>query len=981
MSNQDIDVKKLESELKQNISGEVRFDDGSRALYSTDASNYRQIPIGVVIPKIKDDVIKTVGIASKYNAPILSRGGGTSLAGQCCNVAVVIDFSKYMNKIIEINEEEKYAIVEPGLVLDELRKETEKINLTYGPDPATHSRCTFGGMIGNNSCGIHSVIAGRTVDNVIELEILTYDGLHIKVGETSPEELEEIIEKGDRKAEIYATLKEIRDKHADEIKERYPDIPRRVSGYNLDELLPENNFNVARALVGTESTCIVVLSAKVKLIPWPKKRTLVVLGYKDVYDAGSHVTEILKFNPIGLEGIDNNLTDFMKEKKLHIKDLDFIPDGKGWLLVEFGGESKEDSDAQAKKMIEKLKNSSDTPSWKLYDDAQEESHIWEIRESGLGATAHLPGEPDAWPGWEDAAVSPDSIENYLEEFRNLLNKYDYSASLYGHFGQGCIHTRIPFDLQDEKGIRDYRSFISEASDLVLKYNGSFSGEHGDGQARGELLVKMYGEDLIEAFRKFKKAWDPKWKMNPGKVIDPDPITANLRLGADYDPWNPDTYFKYPADKGDFSHAMLRCVGVGKCRRKEGAVMCPSYMVTHEEKHSTRGRSRLLFEMLQGDVITDGWKSEPVKEALDLCLACKGCKSDCPVDVDMATYKAEFFSHYYKGRLRPKHAYAFGMIYWVAKLGSAMPNLTNWVTHASVLKDVAKYFAGMSKEREIPSFAKQTFRKWYENNYDTGKNREKKKIILWPDTFNNNFHPETIKAALDVLDDAGYRIEIPKRPLCCGRPLYDYGMLDQAKRQLDDIMYHLKDDIENGVPIVGMEPSCIAVFRDELKELFPNNDLAKKLSDQSFMLSEFLYDNADHFKIPQLDKKAVVQHHCHHHSVMDFDKEIKIMKKMGIDVDVLESSCCGMAGAFGFEKEKYQVSVDCADLKLLPAIKDSDKETLIIADGFSCREQVMQLTDRVPLNLSEVILMGMLNPDMNEEEFKEKLIKEIDPKKK
>jgi FAD/FMN-containing dehydrogenase/Fe-S oxidoreductase len=957
-----VDIAHLESSLRNKIK-DIRFDNGSKALYAADASNYRQVPIGITYPHDKEEVMEIVKICREYNAPLLSRGGGTSLAGQCCNYAVIMDFSRYMNKILEINVNEKYAVVQPGVVLDNLREEAKKNDLTFGPDPATHNHCTLGGMMGNNSCGIHSVMAGKTVDNVIELEILTYDGTHMQVSKTSNDELENIIKEGGRKGEIYSILKSIRDRYADKIRKVYPQIPRRVSGYNLDDLLPENDFNVAKALIGTESTCVVILEAKVKLVPWPKKQSLLVLGYEDIFTAADHVPEIMKSGPIGLEGIDNLLVNYMEKKGLHTQDTQYLPEGKAWLLVEFGGKDKEESDNKAKELMNNLKKSKNSPSMKLFTEKNEEEHVWEIRESGLGATAHIPGMHDTWPGWEDSAVSPEREGDYLRDLKKLFHKYNYTASVYGHLGQGCIHCRIPFDLRTEQGIKTYRSFVEEAADLVVSYNGSLSGEHGDGQSRAELLVKMYGEDILNAFREFKSAWDPDWKMNPGKVVNPNHLDDNLRLGAGYSPKITDTYFKYPSDDGFFSKATLRCVGVGKCRREGGGTMCPSYMVTHEEMHSTRGRAHLLFEMLRGDVIKNGWKDEHVKEALDLCLACKGCKKDCPVDVDMATYKAEFLAHYYKGSIRPRHAYAFGLIYWGAKIGSSMPGLTNFITQTPGLRGFAKFAAGMAQQRKIPPFAETTFRKWYKKNNKEEKTGSKK-VLLWPDTFNNNFHPETLVAAKEVLESSGYTVEIPKISLCCGRPLYDYGMLNLAKKLLRQILNALQPAIREGVPLVGIEPSCLAVFRDELTELFPNNEDAQRLKKNSFTISEFLTGKAEDFKFPTILREAVVHGHCHHKAIMGMSDEQEVLKKIGLNYEVLTSGCCGMAGAFGFEKEKYDVSVKCGERVLLPAVRKAEKETFIIADGFSCRTQISELTDRKALHIAEVLHMGLKNKQTN-----------------
>src|SRR6184192_4521432 len=663
-----VDAAGLESALRRHLRGEVRFDAGSRALYATDGSNYRQVPIGVVLPRDADDVLATISLAREYGAPILCRGSGTSLAGQCCNVAVILDFTRYMNHILEIDPARRVARVQPGVVLDNLRNAAEKHHLTFGPDPASHDRCTLGGMIGNNSCGVHSIMAGKTDDNVEELEILTYDGLRMKVGETSDQELDAIIRKGGRRGGIYAGLKSLRDKYGDLVRQRYPNIPRRVSGYNLNFLLSENGFHVARALVGSEGTCVTVLEATCRLVESPPARVLLVIAYPDVYQCADHVPEVMTHNPIGLEGIDDLLVKSTRRKGINSEGLALLPEGGGWLFAEFGGDTPAEAEAQAHSLMDALGGSPNPPQMRLFTDSRHVRHVWEIRESSLGVLAYVPGQPFAWEGWEDSAVAPEKLGQYLRDLRKLMQAYSYRGSLYGHFGHGCVHNRTNFDFETKEGIARYRKYVEEAADLVVSYGGSLSGEHGDGQSRGELLPKMFGPELVQAFREFKAIWDPEWKMNPGKVVLPYHRDQNLRYGEKYDPPQMGTYFEYPKDKGSFSYALERCVGVGQCRRHEGGTMCPSYMVTREEKHSTRGRARLLWEMLDGQVIgKKGWRDDEVFAALDLCLSCKGCRADCPVNVDMATYKAEFLSHYYEGRLRPPNAYAFGFIHNWARL--------------------------------------------------------------------------------------------------------------------------------------------------------------------------------------------------------------------------------------------------------------------------------------------------------------------------
>jgi Fe-S oxidoreductase/FAD/FMN-containing dehydrogenase len=811
-------------------------------------------------------------------------------------------------------------------------------------------------MIGNNSCGVHSVMGGKTVDNVIELDVLLYDGTRMTVGKTDDAEFARIVAAGGRRGEIYARLKSLADRETNQIRLRYPKIPRRVSGYNLDELLPENGFNVARALVGTESTCVVILEATLRLVYSPPGRSLLVLGYPDVYSAGDHIPDILKFGPIGLEGMDDRLISDMKSIGIHPEDAQLLPEGGGWLLAEFGGKDKAEADIHAKACMSALKETHDGPSMKLFDDPEEERMIWKVRESGLGATAHVPNKKITWEGWEDAAVPPDKVGAYLRDFRKLLEKFGYGCDLYGHFGQGCVHTRIDFDLETHDGIDIFHSFLNEAADLVVSYGGSLSGEHGDGQSKAEFLPKMFGDELVQAFREFKSIWDPDWKMNPGKIVDPFLPTENLRLGTGYNPPQPATHFHYPKDAGNFGRVTLRCVGIGNCRQQHSQTMCPSYKVTREEKHSTRGRARLLFETMRGEVIKDMWQSDEMRESLDLCLACKGCKGDCPVNVDMATYKAEFLSHYYEHKLRPRQAYAFGWIDRWARVAAYAPGAVNWLTQTPGLSALAKNIAGMPQQRRIPKFATETFLQWFKHR--NPHNEGKPAVILWADTFNNHFHPETARAAVMVLEAAGFQVRVPVQHVCCGRPLYDFGMLDQAKKQLRRILTNMKQDIDDGIPVVGLEPACVAVFRDELMNLFPGDEVAKRLSRQTYFFSEFLLKKAPRFSYPQLTGKAVLHGHCHQKALIRMQNEVTVLKNMGMDVENLDSGCCGMAGSFGFEKEKYDVSLQVGELVLLPAVRSAANETLIVADGYSCREQIAQTTDRHALHLTEVIHLAM-----------------------
>ncbi|HET9183876.1 MAG TPA: FAD-linked oxidase C-terminal domain-containing protein [Candidatus Angelobacter sp.] len=949
----------LEHELSRNVKGEVRFDAASRSLYATDLSIYRQVPIGVVIPRDADDVIAAVAACRKFGVPILGRGCGTSLSGQCCNVAVVIDFSKYMNNIEGIDLHHSTASVQPGVICDQLRHAANGFGLTLAPDPATHQYCTLGGMIGNNSCGAHSLMGGKTVDNVEELEILTYDGTRMRVGKTSPQEFERIVRAGGRKAEIYARLREIRDRYAAEVRRRYPRIPRRVSGYNLDELLPENGFHVARALVGSESTLAIVLSAKVRLVRNPAKRALLVVGYPDLGTAGDHVPEILHFEPTALEAFHKHVVDNMKlqGKKAHGAGL--LPEGNVWMLIEFGGETQREANARAEAVIRKLRKLPGDHQIKLFEREQDQNALWHIRESGVGAS-RLPNREEAWPSWEDTAVEPEKLGSYLREFSDLVTRrFNYTWTVFGHFGQGCVHARIAFDLKTVQGVAKFRRFMEEGADLVVRYGGSLSGEHGDGQAKGELLPKMFGPELMQAFREFKAAWDPQWMMNPGKLIDAYPMDEDIRVGPDYKPRPVFTHFQFPEDKGSFAVATERCFGVGKCRSLQGDTMCPSFRATREEKHSTRGRARLLFEMLRGDSIMEGWRDEGVKDALDLCLGCKGCKGDCPVSVDLATYKAEFLSHYWEGKVRPRHAYAFGMVDAWARIGSPIAGLANLVTQTPALSEIAKAAAGIAPQRSIPPLAPRSFQQWFRKRRPPYIPTTRQ-VVLWPDTFTNYFHPDIAQAAVEVLENAGFQVRVPDQPVCCGRPLYDFGMLDRAKAYLHNVIQTLRQEIRDGIPIVVLEPSCASVFRDEMRNLLPRDEDARRFSQQAFLLGEFLDRHAPSYSPPPLrpKAKALVHGHCHQKALMGMDPDVKWLSKLDLDVELIDSGCCGMAGSFGFEKEKYEVSVKCGEHALLGAVRGEDSATWIVSNGFSCQEQISQLTKRHAVHMAQLMAVAL-----------------------
>jgi FAD/FMN-containing dehydrogenase/Fe-S oxidoreductase len=935
----------LEAALREAVRGEVRFDAGARAAYSADASNYRQVPIGVVLPRSIEDIVAAVAACRAHGAPILARGGGTAQCGQTVNVAVVLDTSKYLNRVLEVDAAARTARVEPGVVCDALRDAAEAHGLTFAPDPATHSRCTLGGMIGNNSCGPHSVMGGKTDANIEALEVLTYDGARFWCGPTSEAGLEAIVRRGGRQGEIYAQLRALRDRYADLIRAQFPGIKRRVSGYNLEQLLPENGFNVARALVGSEGTCALTLQALARLVNSPPERVLLVIGFPDIYEAGDAAPRVLEAGPIACEGLDTPIIGGLRERGLKLEDLALLPPGNAWLIVEFGADTAAQAAAQARALQQRLGGT-------LIAGRAQMARVWGIRETGSSCTAlNLKGEsgPDPIVGWEDAAVDPRRLGDYLREFQALVDRYGYRTSLYGHFGDGCIHARINFDLRTPRGIAHWRGFLGEAARLVVRHGGSLSGEHGDGQARAEFLPLMYSPEMLQAFREFKAIWDPLGRMNPKKLIDAYRVDENLRLGPDYRPVALGTRMAFRSEVGDgFTRATEHCIGMGKCRAAAGGTMCPSYRATREERYSTRGRARLLAEMLRGEVITAGWQSEEVKEALDWCLGCKGCKHDCPTHTDMAAYKAEFLSHYYESRRRPRQAQFMGRIGEWAPLAARLPWVANFLTQTPGLAAIAKRLAGVAPERRLPTLAARSFRSRFRPRADGAGDP----VLLFADTFNNCFRPRTAEAAQRVLEHAGCSVTLPAAGLCCGRPYYDFGMLDDARRVLQDVVAALSPQIDAGIPVVVLEPACLSVFRDELKQLLPENPRAAKLAQGAQSLGELLARRG--WKPGPLSGRATVHGHCHQKALGGQAADLALLAAAGLEVQAPDSGCCGMSGAFGFKPEHYEVSRAIAELALLPHLRAQPEGTLVVASGFSCREQIEQLAGRETLHLAEVL---------------------------
>ncbi|MGX9891374.1 FAD-binding and (Fe-S)-binding domain-containing protein [Streptomyces sp. NPDC002276] len=970
----------LQSQLTRTVRGEVGFDVTSRALTTMDASNYRRVPLGVVAPRDADDVAATLAACRAHGVPVVARGGGTSIAGQATGTGVVLDFTRHMNALLSLDPAARTAVVQPGLVLDRLQQAAAPHGLRFGPDPSTHSRCTLGGMIGNNSCGSHSVAWGTTADNVSELSVLTARGEASRLGQDwagAPSGLRPLVE---------GELARLRT--------GFPDLPRRISGYALDALLPEKGADVARSFCGSEGTLGILTEAVVRLVEAPRARALAVLAYADESAAAEAAAGLLPLAPLTVEGMAADL----------VRSTADLPRGGAWLFVETGG----DTAAEARAHAETIVRAADVVDSLVVTDPAAQRALWRIREDASGTATRMPDGSEAWPGWEDCAVPPAQLGPYLRDFRTLLGSYDLRGTPYGHFGDGCIHVRIDFDLLTEPGVARFRRFSEDLADLVVAHGGSLSGEHGDGQARAELLPRMYGDEMVTLFERTKAVWDPDDLLNPGMLVRPAPLDTNLRFAVL--PREPvDVVFGYPSDGGDFTAAVRRCVGVAKCRTTEvsgPSVMCPSFRATGEEAHSTRGRARLLHEMLAGELVTDGWRSTEVRDALDLCLSCKGCRTDCPVGVDMATYKAEFLHHHYEGRRRPASHYTMG---WLPRwLRLVERTHTAWLVNslASVgpLAWAAKRLGGIAPERRIPRVAGVTFTRWSKRwfrakvrgmraDWRAGREPERPRggsVMIWPDTFTEHLSPSVGEAAVRVLEAAGLFVvpmptktmgvtELPdedgegtsytfspwkarRARVCCGLTYVSTGQLDRARTVLRDTLELLdvflsedrSDPDEIPIHFVVLEPSCAATLRTDLPELLPDDPRAARLAARVLTFAEALDRHAaPGWTPPRVDRPTVGQTHCHQHAVLGDTADRRLRAAAGLTGE-LSGGCCGLAGNFGFEKGHYEVSATCAEEQLLPSVRQAPQDAVILADGFSCRTQLDQLAGVRGRHLAEVL---------------------------
>lgn len=918
----------LARDLAGAVRGEVDFRAAARALVTMDASNYRRVPVGVVAPRDAADVAAALEVCRTHGVPVVPRGGGTSIAGNATGVGVVLDLTRHFRSIVSVDTRARTAVVQPGVVLDRLRDHVAPHGLTFGPDPSTHSRCTIGGMIGNNSCGSHSVAWGTTADNVRGLSVTTYGGAALRLGQGwdgAPAGLRPLVE---------GNLALLRT--------GYPTgLPRRISGYAIDALLPENGTDLARAFCGSEGTLGVVTEAVVRLVDSPPARALAVLGYPDESAAAEAAAGLLPYHPLTVEGMADDLVPGPHD----------LPRGGAWLFVETGGATA----AEARAHAERIVRAADALDGTVVADPAGIRALWRVREDASGTATRSADGGEAWPGWEDCAVPPAQLGAYLRDFRALLAEHGLRGTPYGHFGDGCIHVRIDFDLLSTEGVRVFRRFSEDVARLVVAHGGSLSGEHGDGLARSELLPTMYGDELTALFGRFKDVWDPAGGMNPGSIARPARLDENLRFEV-LPRERVEVTFAYPhdgAEGGDFSAAVRRCVGVAKCR-VEGpssgpGVMCPSFRATGDEQHSTRGRARLLHEMLAGEVVTDGWRSTEVKDALDLCLSCKGCRSDCPVGVDMATYKAEFLHHHYQGRRRPAAHYAMGRLPRWLRAAAPFAPLLNAAVRLPGAAALAKRLGGIAPERSIPRLAPQTFTRWLRGRQPSGTPA----VVLWPDTFTEHLSPSVGRAAVQVLDAADVPYALPPGPVCCGLTYVSTGQLDQARTVMRRTLDRMGPLLDAGLPILVLEPSCAAALTTDLPELLADDPRAARLAASVRTFAQTLEEQAPDWQPPRVDRPVAGQTHCHQHAVLGDAAERRLRERAGLTGE-LSGGCCGLAGNFGFEKGHYDVSVACAEDQLLPAVRAAEEGTELLADGYSCRTQLDQLADGGARHLAEVL---------------------------
>jgi FAD/FMN-containing dehydrogenase/Fe-S oxidoreductase len=949
------DYREIEAELKKRIEGEVRFDRYTRLLYSTDASIYEIEPVGVVMPRHKGDVQAVIETANRHDVAILPRGGGTSLAGQAVGHAVVLDFSKYMSRVLEVNREELWCRVEPGLVQDELNAHVRPMELQFGPDTSTSNRATLGGMIGNNSAGAHSLTYGKTLDHVLELTAYLSDGAEVVFEDLSLEALAKKASGNGAEGLVYREIRSLAEKNREEILRRYPKIMRRVSGYNLDEFVKPQPFNLSRMIVGSEGTLACVVEAKMRLVPKPKWTALDVIHFHDDLEALEACQAVLETAPYALESTDKMILDLARGNIVQSKRLGFVQGSPSSLLmVEYAGETEEEVKAQVE-ALERLRQARGIGyAASLAFKPEEVRAIWGVRKAGLGLLLGTKGDKKPIAFVEDTAVAPAKLPEFIRRFREIVAGHDAIAGYYGHCSVGCMHIRPLINLKQESEVKKMVSIANQISDLVLEFEGALSGEHGDGLARSHFNEKLYGPVVYGAFRDIKRAFDPKNLMNPGKIVDAPAMTESLRIGPSYKTWQPQTILDFDG-QGGFAAAVEMCSGMAECRKKLDGTMCPSYMATLDEEHSTRGRANALRAVLSGRVPKEEFTGKRLYEVLDLCLECKACKAECPSNVDMAKLKYEFLHHYYKANGLPLRNRIFGRIEQLNRVGSWWAPLSNWLAGSAANRWLLERLAGIDRRRPLPRFAGEPFTEWfrYRPKPDgTGKGE----VVLFYDTFNNFNTPSVAISATRLLERAGYRVKLADKK-CCGRPLISKGMLEEARDNAAWNVHRLASDAGNGVAIVGLEPSCLLTLRDEYPELV-RTQTARKVAERSFLLEEFLLAERDagrlSLEFSANGRKALLHGHCHQKALVGMAPTVALLKWAGFQVTEVESGCCGMAGSFGFEKEHYDVSLAAANRRLVPAVNAAAPEDEVVASGISCRQQIEHLTGRRAKHPAELL---------------------------
>lgn len=922
----------------------LRKDMPTRAAYTSDASIYRRVPAAVIEPSSKEDIIDAVAYAREQGWPVVGRGGGSSVAGNAIGDGLIIDTSRHFNKILSIDPETKTAVVQPGVICDDLRAAAGEFGLTYGPDPSTHSRCTIGGMVANNACGSHSVAYGTSADNLVAIELLLADG-----------SLVTFTEHGCSDPDLDAKLRALYSENNELIEAELGRFPRQVSGYGLHFL----GTDMAKAIAGSEGTLGIITEMTVRLVEKPQAVALAVLSFEDVFAAAAAAPQLRLPGVATIEGMGGDLLNALRMKNGMANagaDLPGQPNAGGWLYCETQGATLEEAVARAEELTTTVAHTGTV----VVADPAEARALWRIREASAGIVTRLPDGGEAWPSWEDSAVPAENLADYLRGLYELMDRYGYRGIPFGHFGEGCVHVRISFDFHTTEGITKFHEFMSDAAKLVTAHGGSLSGEHGDGRARSALLSTMYSPQMRALFEDFKLAFDPQRVFNPGVLVFADATTEGLRMEPAQRANEIIPLQLFPRDNGSFTDAVNRCVGVSACRSMDDA-MCPSFQITHDEVHSTRGRARILSELFRGETVT----GEDAKEALDLCLSCKACASECPVNVDMATYKSEFLYDHYKGKPRPRVHYLMGwlpLLSHIAHRLPGVPRLVNFAMHTPVLSTVVGRIGGVDTARPLISFAPESLQKWHRKRVEperTIASGSAGTVVLWPDSFNNKLAPAPGIAAVEALELLGFEVIVPQEFVCCGLTWHSTGQLDMTRRMLEHSAKVFKPYLDEGLPVVALEPSCKVMLQHESAGQTADQEVAR-LAQATVSFAEIvaprLAELVESGTIPSGAGSVLTQVHCHERALGDPQQSSLVLEALGFDEQQIETGCCGVAGNWGFEDGHAEMSMQLGERELFPRVRDhaSAKKGPVLADGFSCRTQVSQGTDETAKHLAEIV---------------------------